>query len=301
MYRFKKIVIVDKTWLRPWAIRELQKYTEQPIRVFDTPPENDQEIIERIGEADCVLVSKATFLGESVLKQGKNLKYVGMCCSLYSKASANVDIDSAEQQNIMVKGIRDYGDEGVVEFIVSEVIRLLKGTGDHQWREEPRELTGQKIGIIGLGTTGMMVAKIFQNFGSDIYYFSRTRKPSVENEGICYLPLHELLQITEIVSLHLPRNTFLLGHKEFEIFGNGKILINTSVGLTFDHSAFQKWIQGEGNYAIFDADGIGAYQAEFSAFNNIISSNKIAGWTMEAQDRLSQKVIANVRDYCASH
>jgi len=48
-----------------------------------------------------------------------------MCCSLYDEDSANVDIKIAKLNNIEVRGVRDYGDEGLIEFIISELIRLL--------------------------------------------------------------------------------------------------------------------------------------------------------------------------------
>lgn len=82
------------------------------------------------------------------------IRYIGMCCSLYDERSANVDIPAARARGIEVRGVRDYGDEGVAEFTLSELIRLLKGLGPHQWQSEPIELQQRKLGIIGMGATG---------------------------------------------------------------------------------------------------------------------------------------------------
>jgi lactate dehydrogenase-like 2-hydroxyacid dehydrogenase len=60
-----------------------------------------------------------------------------MCCSLYDERSANVDVKAAGEQGITVHGIRDYGDEGLVEFIFAELTYLFKGLGRHQWKTEP--------------------------------------------------------------------------------------------------------------------------------------------------------------------
>jgi len=50
-----------------------------------------------------------------------------------------------------VTGIRDYGDEGVVEYVISELVRCLHGFGQEPWDGMAREITGLKAGIVGLG------------------------------------------------------------------------------------------------------------------------------------------------------
>jgi lactate dehydrogenase-like 2-hydroxyacid dehydrogenase len=298
---FNQIVVVDNTGMHDWAIERLGELSEKPMIKFDDFPGNNVEIIQRIEDADCVFVSYKTRLDKEVLSKCKQLKYIGMCCSLFNSKSANVDIDFANENGITVTGIRDYGDEGLVEFIVSELIRLLKGLGNLQWKSEPVELTLRKIGIIGLGTTGKMLADRLQAFGAEIFYFSRTRKPEAEKEGIRYLPLDELLTTAEIVSLHLPRHTELLKEVEFENLGSGKILVNTSLGLTFSKQAFKKWISDKQNFAIFDGDGAGGFKNEFDKYENVISTEVVSGRTKEAYARLSQKVISNVEVFIEYH
>ncbi len=294
---FEQIVVVDKTGLQSDALAKLAMLSRKPLRTYDDFPDTDEEVVRRIHDADCVFVSWNTPLSEKVLRQAEQLRYVGMCCSLYDEESANVDIAYAAKHGIVVKGIRDYGDEGLVEFVVCELIRLLKGLGDKQWRDEPVELTNKKIGIIGLGTTGKLLADRLRAFGGDLYYYSRSRKPVAEKEGIKYRELADLLNTVDILSLHLPRNTQVLGESEFAHFGNGKILVNTSLGLTFEQSAFEQWIAAPGNYAIFDADGIGSAEHAFSGFDRVISTAVVSGWTKEAQQRLSTKVMENLSHF----
>ena len=81
-----------------------------------------------------------------------------MCCSLYSEESANVDIAFARTKGITVLGIRDYGDRGVVEYVMYQLIRILHGFDFPLWNELPLELTDLKVGIIGLGVSGGMIA-----------------------------------------------------------------------------------------------------------------------------------------------
>ena len=295
--KFNKIVCVDKTKLQEWALKELQEFSIEKVAVYDDYPRSKEEILKRIQGADAVLVSWHTELDEEIIEKSPDLKYIGMACSLYDDASANVAVEFARSRGITVTGIKDYGDPGVAEFVVSQLVHLAHGLGANQWREMPEELTHKKIGIVGLGTTGQLVAECLLPFGVDLYYFSRTRKKEWEEKGVNYRPLPELLETTQILSLHLPRNTRIIKSAEFALFGPGKILINTSLGFPFEEAAFKEWIKREGNFAIFDGDGKKELSAEIEGLPNVITSEKSAGWSAETEKRLSQKVLENLKKF----
>jgi lactate dehydrogenase-like 2-hydroxyacid dehydrogenase len=297
--KFNKIVLVDPTGLKDWAIAELQKFSVKELDNYTDYPETESELVRRIGDAECVFVSWNTQITEEVMKRCPGIKYIGMCCSLYDELSANVDISYARKNGITVTGIRDYGDEGLTEFILSELIRLVKGLGTHQWKGGPVELTNRKLGIIGMGTTGKMLAKTALAFQMEVYFYDRSRKTDFEENGIKYVPLKQLLSTCEIISTHLPKNTEILDSAHFSVLGNGKILVNTSLGLTFEKTSFLKWVKCEGNYAIFDNCGVAGNHEEFSKYSHIITTEKVAGWTAEAIERLSQKVVQQLNSYVA--
>jgi len=245
-------------------------------------------------------VSWHTRVTGEVIKASPNLKYIGMCCSLYDEKAANVDIAQAREQGIVVKGVRDYGDDGTLEFIFAELIYLMKGLGSHQWQAENRELRGKSMGVIGMGTLGTMVARTAQHFGMKVFYFNRSRKPELESEGFGFLPLNELLATCDVISTHLPKNSNVIGEAEFRNKKQNSILVNTSIGLTFDKDAFLNWISGDPtSFAIFDGPGVGAYSDEFSKYPNIIISDRSSGFTLEAQSRLSEKVLDNMQSFLA--
>jgi phosphoglycerate dehydrogenase-like enzyme len=295
---FNKITIIDNCGLTNPEIEKISLLSKEPIAIFYDFPETETEIIERIGNSDCVLVSWQTRIGANILKNATSLKFIGMCCSLYDENSANVDIVEARKLGIQVKGVKDYGDEGTIEFIFAQLIYLFKGLDKHRWKSEATELTNKSIGIIGFGTLGQMVAKTATHFGMKVFYFNRSRKYELEKEGIIYLPLNELIATCDVVTTHLPRNTILLTEQEFSNKKNNSILINTSLGLTFEKDAFLKWISNDKtSFAIFDADGVGNCGSEFSTYDNIITSTQFAGFTIDAKKRLSEKVLANLRDY----
>ena len=78
---FSKLVAVEPVNLTLEARERLSDFA-QTVVYYDTLPEGDADLIERIGQADAVLVSYTTEIDDAVLRAAPNLRYVGMCCSL---------------------------------------------------------------------------------------------------------------------------------------------------------------------------------------------------------------------------
>lgn len=79
-------------------------------------------------------------------------------------------------------------------------------------KEEAYDLSGIKIGILGLGALGTKIAKSFRILNSDVYYYSRTRKKNLENElSIKYLELDDLFKTVDVMSINLNRDVCLIG------------------------------------------------------------------------------------------
>lgn len=296
--KFTQITIIDDCGIEEPIVQKISELSKSPLVIFKDTPVSKEEIIQRIGDSDCVLLSWKTSISAEILQACPSLKFIGLCCSLYDEKSANVDIAAARKAGITVKGVRDYGDEGAAEFIFAQLIYLFQGLGKYQWKAAAAELKGKSIGIIGLGTLGGMVATMARPFGMKVFYYNRSRKPEAEQKGIAYLPLQKLLSTCDVVTTHLPKNTILLGETEFNHKKKNSILINTSLGLTFDKRAFCKWLsEDESSYAIFDADGMAPFEGEIAKMDRVISSDKFAGFTAEAKVRLSEKVLENLLAY----
>ena len=292
---FEKLVAIEPVSLIPSAEQELSRYAKEVVLFEDIPAGND-EIVRRIGDADAVLLSYTSRIDKDVLSRCPNIRYIGMCCSLYSEESANVDIAFARTKGIRVLGIRDYGDRGVVEYVLHELTGLLHGFGLPMLHDEPVEITGLKVGIVGLGVSGKMIADALQFLGADISYYSRTRKPDAEASGMTYKPLAQLLADSEVVFTCLNKNVLLLGHEEFAQLGAGKVLFNTSIGPGFDSAALEDWLTLPGTHFFCDTRAAAGPVSEgFFEKENVHCANVSAGRTKQAFVLLSQKVLANLR------
>lgn len=293
--KFRKLVAIEPVSLIPSAEQELHNYAHEVVLHTDIPASAD-EIVYRIGDADAVLLSYTSSLTADIMAQCPHIQYVGMCCSLYSPESANVDIRYAEAHGITVTGIRDYGDEGVVEYVVSELVRLLHGFGEEPWEGMPREITGLKVGVVGLGKSGGMIADAMHFFGAHIAYFARSEKEAAAAKGYRYMPLADLMEWSDVVFCCLNKNTVLLHEAEMQRLGHHKILFNTGLSPAWDESALLHWLDNGDNRLYCDTIGaLGG--SHLLSHPKVRCMNVSTGRTRQAFDRLSEKVLANIRQY----
>lgn len=297
---FRKIVAIEPTHMTPKAEEALRSVAADVV-LFRDVPETDREVAERIGDADAVLLSFTARISGDVIAQCPNVRYIGMCCSLYSPESANVDIAAAKKRGITVTGIRDYGDEGVAEYVVCELVRCLHGFGDERaWFGRPREITGLRVGVLGLGRSGGVIADALRFFGARVSYFARTRKEGAERErGYRWEELDELLENSQVVCCCLNRNTVLLHKHEFEVLGSHKILFNTGLSPAWDEEPFLEWLGGDN---LCCCDSVGALGGSHLLENrNVRCMQATSGITEQCFERLSTKVLENIRCFLEKH
>ena len=110
----------------------------------------------------------------------------------------------------------------MVEYVLHELTGLLHGFGMPMLHDEPVEIYGLKVGIVGLGVSGRMIADALAFLGADISYYSRSHKPDAEAAGMKYKPLDALLRESEVVFTCLNKNVLLLASRSLRRWGRGK-------------------------------------------------------------------------------
>ena len=297
MNKFRRLCIVDKTGLNEQAIERLRGLSDA-LDCYDDYPTDQEEIARRIGDADCVVVSYNTVIGEQALAACPNVRYIGMACSYYGAKSANVPVEAALARGIVIKGVSGYSDIGPVEFLVCALLSALHGFYGPMYGERPRELVGLPIGVIGVGATGKIAVRYLTALGADVYYNDMRRSEEVEAMGATYLALDELLQKVICITTHIPRNISLINRREFELFGNGKIYVNTAVGPTFDVDDMLAWLAADPkNLYLCDEVGMGGCEAAFRGVANCVYTPKAAGSSIQCTIRLSDGVVQHAKDF----
>ena len=165
------------------------------------------------------------------------------------------------------------------------------------WKDEQLDLTDIKVRILGLGDIGSRIAKTFQLLGSDVYYYSRTRKENEEKNGIKHLELKELLSTVDIISINLNRNVCLIGEENLDIYGDGKIIVNTSIGYCYEIESLKKWLQNKNNYYICDKPTVNDDIKEIFDYENVIYTDMITGDTKQCYKRATKQIISNIENY----
>ena len=300
MNKFQKLVAIEPINIFDNHKEMLKDYANEVI-LYSDMPKDDDEIIRRIDDSDCVLVSYTTLINSYVLERVKNVKYIGMCCSLYSPESANVDIHYANKLGITVTGVRDYGDEGVAEYIIFELVGFLQGYNGFKWDSIGHEITNLKCGVIGLGTSGTLIARTLKFFKADVSYYSRTRKPHLEDEiCITYKELNQLCMESDAIFLALNKNVLLLQKEQFDLMQGKRILFNTSIGPGFDVDALREWLSDQNHFFFGDTLATSGDPSIWELENTKTVNRSSGGKTHQAFIRLGEKVLNNMKEYLKS-
>lgn len=219
------------------ALRTLGELT-----VYDrTAPE---ELVSRMQGAEIVLTNKCRITCE-IMDACPQLRYIGELATGYN----NIDIAAAKEKGIIVTNIPGYSTVSVVQHVfalllaaMSHVEELNQSVHAGDWAACPdftyqlstmAELYGRTLGIVGFGQIGQRVAQAALAFGMEVVYTCPHRKPALENEHVRYLPLDELLQAADVVTLHCPQNaetSGLMNAQRLAMMKPGAILINTARG-----------------------------------------------------------------------
>ncbi|MEO8863088.1 MAG: NAD(P)-dependent oxidoreductase [Candidatus Saccharimonadales bacterium] len=255
-------------------------------------PRDDQT--KKTGDADIVLISPWDIIDTSYLDACPNLKYIGLC----GTSTANIDLDALFRRNISFSNIVSSNKEPVAEFFFMQLVALIRGAGDNQWKKgETHELAGIPIGIIGLGAIGKAVARIALAYKMQVYYFSPNRKSDWEDLGVSYLDKNDLLKQSAVTVLCSPSNVEVLNNSEFELIQPGSILIQACGGSPFSKDGFKNWVSSDNNYAIFDMSANENNYKLFKDIPRVIFSRDVAGDTYESNQRRGSRVLENLHHF----
>lgn len=285
---------------------------------------------EQYDETDIISVFISSNLCPEVLSRFKNLRVIATRSTGYN----HIDVKHCSQNNIAVFNVEEYGQTSVAQYTFALILALVRNLFPayldiqrnyvNHADYEGRDLDNLTIGIVGCGAIGSAVAKIADFFNMKVLVHSIVKRQEV-NSFVEYVTLDELLERSDIVSLHLPytaENYHMFGEKEFSKMKNGAYFINTARGELIDIVAlYENLLSGklkgaaldvlECEYLALSPDNIvediksqksncvasALITQKLLGMSNVIITPHIAYNTQESVEKLLDTTFNNIRDY----
>jgi glycerate dehydrogenase len=236
----------DPSWDELGSLVELAVYER-------TAPEL---VLGRAGEAELVLTNKVA-LDRATLGALDRLRYVGVLAT----GTNIVDLEAARSAGIVVTNVPGYATESVVEHVFGLILELSLRIAEHAravreggWARAPdfcfrvgptRELRGQALGIVGMGSIGSRVAAVGDALGMRVLAAEPASMHETKYRGppVQWLPLDELFARADVLTLHCPlrpETERLVDARRLALMKPSALLINTGRGGLIDELALSE-------------------------------------------------------------
>lgn len=273
---------------------------------------DEEELIEKIKDVTILGIRSKTMVTRRVLENAPRLITIGAFCI----GTNQIDLKTATERGIAVFNAPYSNTRSVVELAVGEMIMLIrnitpKSTGMHagKWDKSANnsfEVRGKKLGLVGYGHIGTQLSVIGEALGMEVYFYDIVDKMPIGNAKKLR-SLDELLQISDVVSLHIDgrkENQNLIGKREFELMKDNVIFLNLARGHVVDVPALVDALKA-GKVAGAGIDVFPyepktnnePFESELRGLPNVILTPHIGGSTEEAQESIGNYVPERLLEY----
>ena len=306
-----KIVVLDGFAANPGDLSWKNLVELGECTVYErTAPE---DLLARAEEAEILLTNK-TVIDADAMKKMPQLRYIGVLATGYNV----VDVDAARERGIVVTNIPAYSTASVAQMVFAHLLNITQRVGHYAdenrcgrwasnkdfcyWDTPLMELAGKRMGIVGLGNTGMATARIALAFGMEVVAFTSKSAESLPR-GIVPCTMDELFDTADVISLHCPLNAqtyHLVNAARLQRMKPTAILINTGRGPLVNEEDLAEALR-QGRILAAGLDVLSQEPPMASnpllALDNCFVTPHIAWATSEARKRLLDVAVENLRQY----
>ena len=203
--------------------------------------EDSLTLVARMKDAEIAVISNIKLSAET-LQQCPQLQYLSVAFT----GLDHIDLAYCQQHGITVQNAAGYSTTAVCELAVGLMLDLLRqithfdGTirqGQGRGMFLGRELKGKTVGVVGTGAIGTAVIRLLNAFGCRVLAYNRSQHDEVKALGATYTDLDNLMQQSDIVTLHVPMTAethHLINAQRIAMMKPNAILINTARGNVVD-------------------------------------------------------------------
>jgi D-3-phosphoglycerate dehydrogenase len=244
-----KVLVSD-----PIAEEGIKKLRESGFEVDVKPALEPQALLQAIPAYDGLIVRSATKVTREVIGAAQNLKAIGRA----GIGLDNVDLEAAKERGIKILNTPGATTISVAELTIGHMLALARhipqataSLKSGKWEKKKftgTELYGKTLGIIGVGKIGREVAKRASGMGMDLVgYDPYIREADVRDLGLKLLPLEDLLQYADYITIHIPltpETKRFLSEREFALMKAGARLVHCARGGVVDEKALYDALRG---------------------------------------------------------
>jgi D-3-phosphoglycerate dehydrogenase len=237
-----RVLVTDRAW--PDFSIEQSVLSAVDAQIVAPAATDAATLAREAVDVDAIMTNWARVTGEVIAAAGK--------CRIVSRMGIgldNIDVAAATARGMLVTNVPDYCLEEVAEHALALLLALGRKIGFYHLQTKSgvydlsagpalERLSGQTLGIVGLGAIGSRLAARAHAIGLRVLATSRTARPAPP--GIEWRPLDELLSQSDYVSLHVPatpETRRLIGRDALSLMKPTAYLINTSRGALIDNDA----------------------------------------------------------------
>lgn len=308
-----KIVAVEPIGISRQRAEELvERYAAKgcDFVVYPDRKEDEQTLVERMKDADVVIVSNIR-LSREVLEQCPKLKFLNVAFT----GLDHIDQDYCRENGIVIRNASGYATQAVAELAVGLMLDVYRkitpfdaSTRNLQGRNNilGRELYGKTVGLVGTGAIGLRTAAILKAFGCRLLAYSRTERQEALDMEIEYTTLEDLMKRSDIISLHTPltaQTKGLISREMLELCKPSAIIINTARGAVIDNEVLAEML----NKDCIAGAGIDVYEYEpplqsnhpLLSAKNVVLLPHVAFATEESFSMRVDIILRNLDEYLA--
>lgn len=303
-----------------WVTRKLSANTEaraaRDYRVILNPDDtlaSADDIVEMSRKVDAILPCHSEIFDRDVA--GRLAGRVRIIAN-HSVGVDHCDLEALSSRGIVVTNTPDVLSDATAEIamllLLGAARRAAEGdilVRNGRWRSwSPsfmvgHQVTGKRLGIVGMGRVGQVMARRAAGFDMEIHYHNRSRlDPKLENGAVFHAELDSLLEVSEFLSLHCPATAEtrgLMNARAFSMLPDNAILVNTARGALVDEDALLEALKS-GKVA---AAGLDCFQTEpggnpaFAGHQNVFMLPHIGSATFETRDAMGFRALDNLDAY----
>ena len=270
------------------------------------------ELIKKSEDCDGILSSLTEkFDSDVISKLSAKVKII----SNFAVGFGNIDIEAAKKRNIIVTNTPDVLTDATAEIAILILLgaarRAKEGieaaqTKNWKWTADflmGKQLTGSRLGILGMGRIGRAVADRARPFGMKIHYFNRSRlKKNLEKDAIYHDSLKSLLSVSDFFSINCPatkETKHIINKESIKNFPDGAVVSNSARGDMINDEAMVEALKSGKIYSL----GIDVYNGEpninpdYLTLPNVFVLPHLGSATKKTRTAMADLAVNNLKDF----